>query len=108
MSKIICDKCNHSFKVNLKDIKTYFIDDIEIKYFKCRKCKERYIISFEDDKLKEMKKNYNEMLNEEKEYRANGLDYKETPLWLMVDSFNNLVEYQNKLKVKVYGETICQ
>lgn len=49
MDRIRCDKCNKEFSLDAEDIKTKIIDNIEVQYFECKHCDEKYIIICTDD-----------------------------------------------------------
>lgn len=52
--KIYCDKCRFKFKLKPKNIHTESVTEkVERSYFKCPKCREKYIISYSDDEMKE-------------------------------------------------------
>lgn len=52
MQKVVCDKCNHKFKI--KKIKSKkIVGEVTKKYFVCPKCKHEYLVTYEDSKIKE-------------------------------------------------------
>lgn len=70
--KIICDKCNKKFehtKIKLKETK--ITDNITQIYYKCPKCKFKYVVGYKDNEIREnikrIKKLSSEALNYDKE-----------------------------------------
>lgn len=70
--KIICDKCNKKFehtKIKLKETK--ITDNITQIYYKCPKCKFKYVVGYKDNEIREnikrIKKLSSEALNGDKE-----------------------------------------
>lgn len=52
MQKVVCDKCNHKFKI--KKIKSKkIVGEVTKKYFVCPKCKHEYLVAYEDSKIRE-------------------------------------------------------
>ena len=52
--KIICDKCNKKFehtKIKLKETK--ITDNITQIYYKCPKCKFKYVVGYKDNEIRE-------------------------------------------------------
>ena len=54
MNKAICNKCEHEFDIKLQTENKY---KLQVTYFECPECNERYIVNVTDKKLrKDMKK----------------------------------------------------
>lgn len=48
MENIKCDKCNKEFSLEVRDINTKVIDDIQVSYFECKHCNHEYITTCRD------------------------------------------------------------
>ena len=54
MNKVVCDKCKDEFNIKFQ---TKNKGNLQVTYFECPKCNERYIVNVTDKKLrKDMKK----------------------------------------------------
>lgn len=52
---IVCDKCGKEFQIKESDLKVKkFENEIEIQYFKCPECGEKYIYLVTDKKLRNL------------------------------------------------------
>lgn len=58
---IKCNKCEKEFKLKPRDLKVKTIDNIEVKYFNCKHCKEIYIYSCFDDYINSKQKEYKDL-----------------------------------------------
>lgn len=61
--KVNCDKCNKDFNLKLRNLKKKVIDGIEVMYFTCKHCNEKYLYSCIDDYIKSKQKAYKNLEN---------------------------------------------
>lgn len=61
MQDICCNKCNKEFSVEAKNIKTKIVGNIEVQYFKCKYCNEKYITSCIDDYIEKEQTRYKKL-----------------------------------------------
>ncbi|BDR66732.1 hypothetical protein K144313037_p20060 (plasmid) [Clostridium tetani] len=72
---VTCDKCNKDFKLKQSRLKTEIVaEGIERTYFKCPKCKHKFIVMYKDKEIEEnlkemdsMKVQVQKLINEKKD-----------------------------------------
>lgn len=93
----VCDKCENEFVIEEDSLKAKTIDDVNIKYFKCPYCSEKFIYIVEDKYTLQKQnkiKNIQEKLKEPGNKKADKL-YKN-----MKKIMKDVFEYQRRLKTK--------
>lgn len=89
--KIMCDKCQHQFDLESKNIMKIEIQDIEIQYFICEECKDIFIVSCINDYMKMQQIRY-------KKYKEAGNNDK------ALKCLNHMKTHNDRLKRKVLKE----
>lgn len=85
----ICDNCEQEIHIEAKDIKNKIIDNIEVSYFKCKYCNDKYITTCIDDYIKKEQKRYFKLS------RMNG-KHEAT-----LKALENMKVHSDRLKLKV-------
>jgi hypothetical protein len=79
MNKIVCDKCNQDIKMTKELIETkYLKDGIQIKFFRCGNCKEKYLIDVTDTEVR----------NKQRELRK-WAEQREKALSIVIDNLSS-------------------
>ena len=84
---IKCDKCEQEFLLERKDIKHRAIDElmINVSYFECSNCKQKYIIECVDQYILKEQRRYKKLSDSKKK----------------LNCLNNMKTYSDRLKFKV-------
>jgi hypothetical protein len=80
-----CDSCTKDFTLKYEDIKTVVIDDIKVKYFECKHCKEKYITECIDDFIVKERLRYQRLNSKRKKQIC----------------MDGMISHTNELKLKV-------
>lgn len=64
MENIKCDKCNKEFSLEVRDINTKAIDDIQVSYFECKHCNHKYITTCVDNYIIKEQRRYQNIFKE--------------------------------------------
>lgn len=85
-----CDKCNEEFILDDKDIKCKSLDDvlINVTYFECSNCNEKYIVSCEDKYILKEQRRYKKLKESNDNAKA-------------IKCLNNMKLHSDRLKLKV-------
>lgn len=84
---IKCDKCEQEFLLERKDIKHRAIDElmINVSYFECSNCKQKYIIECVDQYILKEQRRYKKLSDRNKKLKC----------------LNNMKVHSDRLKLKV-------
>lgn len=77
----ICDKCNHKYNIEQKDLKIERKEDIEETYFDCPKCNEKYIVMRTNEEVRKLGQRF--IMAKEKINKINRPRLKEKQIKLM-------------------------
>lgn len=93
--KVICDSCKKEFEIKKRMIRTEKVAGaIERSYFRCSKCKKKYVVNYSDPEIKANIKRIKELKGEHLR--------KEIDSETFIKKFNNLrernIELSNRYK----------
>lgn len=86
--KTRCNECTEEFILKYEDIKEVTIDNIKVKYFKCKLCDEIYITECVDDFIVKERLLYQRMNSPRKKK----------------DCMNRMIDHSDKLKLKIINK----
>ncbi len=66
----ICDNCKQEIHIEAQDIKNKIIDNIEVSYFECKYCNNKYITTCIDDYIKKEQNRYLKLGRRNGKYEA--------------------------------------
>ncbi|EES50254.1 hypothetical protein FDB55_13205 [Clostridium botulinum] len=104
---IKCDECNHEFKLKPKIMKVKTINNqinsesVDRHYFLCPKCKHRYVVMYQDQKIKDNLKSMELIRQKASELKVNDIRYERLAL-----EHNKLKQQnlnQSRAYKRVYG-----
>ncbi len=87
MENIKCDKCNKEFSLEAKDIKHRAIEElmINVSYFECSNCKQKYITECIDQYILKEQRRYNKLSDRK----------------MKLNCLNNMRVHSDRLKAKI-------
>lgn len=97
MLTLICDKCSKEFTLEAKDIKHKTINKIEVQYFECEHCNEKYITICSDDYI----------VKEQQRYKCITNDVQELARVIVNNNKINSTEHNKKLNELVDKQSRC-